>query len=180
MLTQIVPLFCVKYVHEKTVKWPLSMRQLEIWRITTNCHRYLWTASSLTMMGIKWVDISTLIEFIFPNSVSDVFLSAIEQSCDISLVENFPLCAFGLQRRDSGNTNTPQNPNAFRRQSRQREQGCSKCGETNHPTYKCRHNDKIRCHFCGRLGHKQSKCRDAWDAGNVKPTQSFQITFFLF
>ncbi len=36
---------------------------------------------------------------------------------------------------------------------------CSKCGETNHVTKRCRHKSKVTCHTCGEQGHKSKQHR---------------------
>ena len=32
---------------------------------------------------------------------------------------------------------------------------CFSCGETNHSTHNCKHNEPLSCHRCKRIGHKE-------------------------
>ena len=36
--------------------------------------------------------------------------------------------------------------------------GCEWCGERNHPTSRCCHENPVRCHKCNAYGHKQKLC----------------------
>ena len=36
---------------------------------------------------------------------------------------------------------------------------CSFCGESNHPSWKCRFQRKVQCHNCRKFGHKWRNCK---------------------
>lgn len=102
------------------------------------------------------------------------FLDSIEKTCDnLSLIDNFELCVYGIPRArqntqhrqavpKNGRNNQPnqrRHPRQNRSPIRQNRSGnCVKCGETNHTTFDCKHKEQIKCHSCGYLGHKQLKC----------------------
>ena len=98
-------------------------------------------------------------------------LDCIEKSTErISLVDNYESCSYGRspvknkdnrRRRDNRAESQQQktrNLHASGGRDRRTNTSCVKCGETNHPTFQCKHKTQIKCHDCGFLGHKQSKC----------------------
>ncbi|MEW8548504.1 MAG: GDSL-type esterase/lipase family protein [Candidatus Thiodiazotropha sp.] len=98
-------------------------------------------------------------------------LGAINKEVDI--VRSFDNCVFpNRQKHTLINKLSPANgrrlPNyPSRNHSRKDRQGhyanggnlpCYKCGETNHDTGRCRHNEQLKCFHCGFLGHKSVRC----------------------
>ncbi len=76
------------------------------------------------------------------------FLDAIEKSCAMSIVKSFDMCVFGYQSSPKLNAIKSYGPSS-RYSKRNGYTTCTKCGESNHSTFECRHLERIQCHQCG-------------------------------
>lgn len=81
------------------------------------------------------------------------------------IVNNFDQCVYN--RQEKRRSSHRQQHNAHRNQANRRtfsqpEQNCrcNKCGETNHYTRQCRHQEQLQCHGCGLYGHKTKRCEN--------------------
>lgn len=81
------------------------------------------------------------------------------------IVNNFDQCVYN--RQEKRRSSHRQQHNAHRNQANRRtfsqpEQNCrcNKCGETNHYTRQCRHQEQLQCHRCGLYGHKTKRCEN--------------------
>lgn len=81
------------------------------------------------------------------------------------IVNNFDQCVYNRQEKRRSfhhQQHTAHRNQANRRTFSQPEQNCrcSKCGETNHNTRQCRHQEQLQCHGCGLYGHKTKRCEN--------------------
>ncbi|MEW8546067.1 MAG: GDSL-type esterase/lipase family protein, partial [Candidatus Thiodiazotropha sp.] len=100
---------------------------------------------------------------------------------EINIVENFDNCSFKsryqkrghVQKRSSQTNNQRSGRNSERSSSNLRRgrsvkyrennsvnngAACYKCGETNHQTSRCKHQEQLKCYYCGFYGHKSGRC----------------------
>lgn len=84
----------------------------------------------------------------------------------LDIVQDFSYCAFERQnnRRSNKRQHKPSSAQHIRRGNliypgqNGSQTPCTKCGETNHETKKCKHPEQIQCHQCGYYGHKARRC----------------------
>ncbi len=135
-------------------------------------------ATECERLGVKFVDHDT--NFVFRDGTRDesCFMkneSKLSASGTQRLLSNLSLCSNTVDRADahpvrrnashSNRARRPTTPNVTNSATRSQQHTgykpyrptsgqCSKCGEDNHVTKRCRHKGKVTCHTCKGEGHK--------------------------